>query len=394
MTVPDTASQTKTAYGLLMSSPQARWLPVGLLILLMAACGPDDSSQPEAVETIQQGGGQTSGTASTQVPETETEVTTTSNDASADVDDIFTVDDSGITLIGAALSRNGILNQLVDFDEAEILGGPLIDQPVDINVTAGTMGEVLGQLLDGVSYQARFEKQSAARMRLHTLWLGTEAMKPQLVVQQVSTDDGNGLVSPLSPADGSLDAGEDYVKVVSQQYADGDSEAKKMAIMDVEVTEGGVAFLANVMRTAQDEEVLIEAIRRLEIGEEFGAKWALLKSLNHTNSTIVLEILESIEVWRDPTIKKYIEPLTFHGNKDVREKALELVDDLNTYAEVGVAADPYDIEQSTRPQMTAEQLQQMQAQQKQKRQKAKETMEKLRKSQSETGAQTSSTTSQ
>ena len=90
---------------------------------------------------------------------------------------------------------------------------------------------------------------------------------------------------------------------------------------------------------------MIDVIRRLESGEEFGAKWALLQSLSHPNPVIQLEILESIEVWRDPTIKKYIDRLTTHYDPGVRKKALELVDNLNTYAEIGIAADPYGVDE-------------------------------------------------
>jgi hypothetical protein len=202
-------------------------------------------------------------------------------------------------------------------------------------------------------------------------------MEPNVVVQQVGADGEPELASPLVTSDGSIDAGEDYVKVLYQQYMDGDSEARKMAIMDVEITEGGVAFLDNVLKSAQDREVLIEAIRRLEIGEEFGAKWALLEALHHQDPVIVLEVLESIEVWRDPTIKKYIQPLTFHENPEVREKALELVDDLNTYAEVGVAADPYEIESATRVKLSPEQREQGEKERKDKQARLRKEYEKL-----------------
>ena len=142
-----------------------RWLPISLLAMLLVACGEAENSPPENVETIEQGSVQ-SGEAESNpasVPADGSRVDR--SDAPTTSNDVFTIDDGGITLIGTSLSRNGILNQLVDFDEAEMKGGPIIDQPVDINVEAGTMGEVLGQLLDGVNYQARFEKQPGARMR-------------------------------------------------------------------------------------------------------------------------------------------------------------------------------------------------------------------------------------
>jgi hypothetical protein len=335
-------------------------------ILLLPGCGQEDPDSATVIET----NGQTAAADDTGE--------TGAQGVISPADDIFTVERTGITLIGNGLSRNGILNQLVEFDEAELHGGPLIDQPVDIRVERGSMGEVLGQLLTGVSYQVRLERQEGARERLHSLWLGEEAMRPQVVLRQVDTDGAAGLVSPLETMDGSVDAGEDHVTMLYRQYTSGGAEARKMAIMDVELTEGGVAFLDHVMKSAQDEEILIEAIRRLEIGEEFGAKWALLEALGHPNATIVHEVLESIEVWRDPTIRKYVLPLTFHENNEVREKALELVDDLDTYADVGVAADPYDIEAATRTPVSAEQRQQKQAAKKIQQQNLREKAEKMR----------------
>lgn len=386
MTVIDPTRAPAYVSGRWRSRLSTRCVASCLSGLLLAGCGQESGVDSGDVETIHQSAGELPAAADDSgAAKSPDNSRTTEMDPSRTDGDIFNIGPNGITLIGSSLSRNGILNQLVAFDGAEQHGGPLIDQPVNVNVSDGSIGEVLAQLLDGISYQARFEKADGERTRLHSLWLGEDAMKPQLVVQQVAADASGALISPLTPADGSLDAGEDYVKVISRQYADGDSEARKMAIMDVEVTEGGVAFLANVMQTAQDEEVLIEAIRRLEIGEEFGAKWALLESLAHPNPVIVLEILESIEVWRDPTIKKYIEPLTFHGNTDVREKALELVDDLNSYAEVGVAADPYGIEQATRPQLTPQQRQEMEERQKDKHREGRQKIDNLREKQQAPG---------
>ena len=258
--------------------------------------------------------------------------------------DVFTVEPSGITLIGTRLSRNRILNQLIDFDGTAVHGGPLIDQPVDMRVVDGPMGAVLAQLLAGVSYQARLERQQQARARLHTLWLGEESMKRQVAMVQSGIEEETGLPSPLVAADGSVDAGEEYVRMLYQQYRHGDLEAKKMAITDVEMTEGGVTFLDNVMKTAQDEEILIEVIRRLDIADAFGAKWALLEALNHPNPAVVMEVLESLEVWRDPTIRRYLLPLTFHEDIDVREKALGLVEDLDTYALIGTYEQTHDID--------------------------------------------------
>ncbi len=265
--------------------------------------------------------------------------------------DVFTVDDQGISLVGSGLSRNDILAQLVAHDGAVRHGGPLIDRTLDIHMENATMGEALGVLLAGASYQARFEHREGGRARLQTLWLGDGAM--DAATAAMPEVPGIALASPLQTADGSVDGGEPFVRMLLGQYNEGDPEARKMAIMDVELTTGGVAFLDHVLKTAQDEDLLIEAIRRLEIGEEFGARWALLEALGHDNPVILLEVLASLEVWRDPTIRRYIVPLTEHGNADVREKAAELIEDLDTYAEVDLAGyaieDDQGVDESAEP---------------------------------------------
>lgn len=248
-------------------------------------------------------------------------------------DTLFSASDQSITLVGNELSRNTILSRLTGYDQTAVIGGPIIDRVVAVEVRDGEMGEVLAQLLAGLDYQASFQARNGMRSRLQTLWIGDAALRPDAVVEQVSQPAAS-LASPIVTADGSLDAGESFVRKQIDQYENGDVEQKIFAVNDLELSEGGVVFLSHVIRTEQNQEVVIEAIQRLDLGEEFAARWALLDALDHPDEDVLMEVLAAIEVWRDPTIRKYLEPLSSHPSARISERARELIEDIDIYAEL------------------------------------------------------------
>ena len=261
--------------------------------------------------------------------------------------------DSGITLTGTGLARNTILQQVIALEGAEWDGVLPPERTVDVAIVDGSIEAVLGALLPGVDYQVRMESRAGARNRLSALWLGEGPVQ----VSQLPAG-ASSLESPLLP-DGVL-AGtrEDHVRMLAERYASGDPEEQASAIMDTELTEGGISFIAEILNTAQDEAILLEALSRLDASDEFAARWLLLQLLGHPNRLVVLEALDAIEVWQDISIGKYLEPLVNHHDSAVREKALELLDDLASYTEVGLAGDPYNLESSGGT-LTPEQLMQI-----------------------------------
>ena len=162
----------------------------------------------------------------------------------------------------------------------------------------------------------------------------TAAEELELQAEQSGAQKARMLPSPIVSEDGSIHGDEPYVRKQAELYKAGDVEQKKTAIIDLELSEGGVILLSHIIRNDPSRSVVVEAIQRLDLGEEFGARWALLDALDHKDPDVVLEILAAVEVWRDPTIRRYIVPLANHPDERVSAKSADLLEDLRIYADL------------------------------------------------------------
>ena len=224
---------------------------------------------------------------------------------------------------GNLVSRNAAIAEILRRDEAQLL----TDWPVDIRTPLqdGNSATQLAQLLGDQPYRATFTTADGAQ-RLATLEIG-------------ALDEFDAIADP-DESDSALDAD----TMLATQLAAADSEEQIYLIDDAELSSDNLRVLASRLKVApatSEEAKLQQGImRRLDLGDEVGARLAVLDALNSPNDTVVEMALDSIDTWNDRSIEPWLRAAVNHPNPIIAERIALTLSDIELIAPVPAGPAP------------------------------------------------------
>ncbi|MEM7220985.1 MAG: hypothetical protein AAF515_21675 [Pseudomonadota bacterium] len=189
----------------------------------------------------------------------------------------------------------------------------------------GNSAAQLAQLLVDQPYRATFTTADGAQ-RLATLEIG-------------ALDESDAIAGD-DESDSALDAD----TTLATQLAAADSEEQIYLIDDAELSSANLRVLTSRLQvtpaTREEAELQQGIMRRLDLGDEVGARLAVLDALNSPNDTVVEMALDSIDTWNDRSIEPWLRAAADHPNPIIAERIALALSDIELIAPVPAGPAP------------------------------------------------------
>ena len=293
--------------------------------------GVDRSLVDEPVAVVELGSG---GRGSVEVMDHQSQVgVIEASDGSNDSGKIDIALTNGVLVVSPVVAATrDILSELSEVAGFEFSGNPAgLDKSVGFSEYRGSIEGFLKRVLDGETYMLGYADDSSKELpRLVSLHLGA-------VSKIVSWGDGNSSSTASKTLAGNTTDSEyqvlvfqggDHGEITGADYSESaDTDQLLAEIQEIDLNLTGLNTLEELYTSSPSAEVRREVVNTLADSDGFSSRKVILGALSDGSDDVVLAALEVIDIWQDPSVVPFVEPLTRRtDNVEISELAKEIVE--------------------------------------------------------------------
>lgn len=207
-----------------------------------------------------------------------------------------------------------------------------LQEPVRYPAYHGSIEDFLRLVLDGRSYLVGYsDGSSSALPRIESLHLRPVRSSEPADGRNASFERKSSVLagSAVVP-DRELPVYRDveYADPDGTVYSDAaDTEQVLAEIQEMDLNLAGLNQLEQLYTSSPNADVRREVVNTLADSDGYSSRRIILGALGDGNDSVVMTALEAIDIWQDPSVVPFIEPLTQRSdNTEISELAREIVE--------------------------------------------------------------------